>query len=182
MKKRNFFFIAIFLCSLGTFNPAYSSESIELIKIIFSRNIQVKELKDFSETGETKGFLSKIIKNEDKNKIRSLLLKKYQAPIRLTSHLMDSEIGENIINRTCKIIYPFRMNDPKACLLATKSTIIKSLALNNEKISLMIFLDEYPSEKIAIDITELYKLVNKVESMAELIKFFKDSPLEKLKN
>ena len=56
------------------------------------------------------------------------------------------------------------------------------LALNNEKISLMIFLDEYPSEKIAIDITELYKLVNKVESMAELIKFFKDSPLEKLKN
>ena len=35
---------------------------------------------------------------------------------------------------------------------------------------------------IAIDVTELVNVMNKVESMNELITFFTDSPLEKLKN
>ena len=34
---------------------------------------------------------------------------------------------------------------------------------------------------VAINIDELEKVINKVESMSELVEFFSDSPLEKLK-
>ena len=63
-----------------------------------------------------------------------------------------------------------------------KTGTIQAIVVGKDYINILEFLKAYPSEVIAIDVTELGKVVDKVESMKELVKFFSDSPLEKLKS
>ena len=67
-------------------------------------------------------------------------------------------------------------------VLAIRSAAIKASALGEEKITLIRFLKAYPSKVIYIDVQELYKVLEKGELISKLIKFYSDSPLEKLKN
>ena len=45
----------------------------------------------------------------------------------------------------------------------------------------MQFLKSYPNKTIAINIPALNKVLNKAESMSELINFFSGSPLPEIK-
>ena len=168
------------LCTLPT--PALSAEKITFFKNVFSRSVSVKELEDFSKTGKAKGLLQKLLKNQNKQLIRNHLTKEYKAPIILTSRLMYSQIGEVILTRVSKIIYPYKIRDESIGVLAIKAATIKAIRESDESINLINFLKSYPSEVIAIDVTELAKVLNKVESMSELVKFFTSSPLENLKS
>jgi len=69
----------------------------------------------------------------------------------------------------------------KISIPALRSGIIKAIAKGNEKINLINFLEAYPNKVMAINVTTLNKTISKVESMSELVQFFSDSPLEKLK-
>jgi len=161
--------------------PVLSAERVTVIKGIFSRSTTTNELKDFVENGIKKDLLKRSIKKKEEEKVISFLTKEYKAPIILTSKLLSSNIGNVIISRVTKVIYPIRVKDEYTRGLAIKAAIIKALAINNEKITILSFLEAYPSKVVAINIDELYKVINKVESMSELVEFFADSPLEKLK-
>ncbi|KGG13755.1 MULTISPECIES: alpha/beta hydrolase [Prochlorococcus] len=158
-----------------------AAEKVSLIHGIFSRSITIEEIEDFTEKGIKKGFLKKIIKEKEEKKIREILKKEYNAPIILTSRLIYSDIGTAILKRVSKIIYPFRINEERASILALRASAIKAIDVGNEKINIVNFIKAYPSKVMAINVTELYKVLNKVESMSELMKFYSDSPLEKLK-
>ena len=151
-----------------------------LYKNIFSRTITVKELEEFANTGLSKGFLKKALKNQDIKEIQELLNDRYKTPIRLTSKLLYSKIGGVFLKRMSKIIHPYRVEDESARVLALKASTIKAINKKNESLSLLDFMKAYPSKVIAIDVTELGKVINKVESMNDLVKFFSNSPLEKL--
>ena len=87
-----------------------------------------------------------------------------------------------VLKKISKIIYPDRIPKESISVLALKTATIKAIAEKNDSISLLTFLKAYPSKVIAINVMELSRVINKVESMNELVKFFSDSPLEKLKN
>ncbi len=181
-KNKNFIFGLSLLLALCIPSQAYSAQRILLYKGIFGRPITIEELELFANKGIKKGFLKTIIKNEEEETVQSLLKEKYKAPIELTSKLLYSEIGEVILKRISIIIHPHKIHDESTSILAIKAGTIEALVSGKDYITLIGFLKAYPSEVIAIDVTELGKVVDKVESMKELVKFFSDSPLEKLKS
>ena len=182
MNYKNFI-IALLLSSLYIFPiQAIAAEKITFSFLIFTRNISINELEEFSKTGKRNGFLKKLIKEKEKVSIQNLLIKEHKAPVQLTSRLLYSEIGEVILKRISKIIYPFKLKNKNLGVLAIKSSAIKAIDKKSESITLLRFLKAYPSKTIAIDVSELVKVMNKVESMSELISYFTNSPIEKLKN
>ena len=162
-------------------NQINAAEKIMFIKGIFSRSISTEDLNTFVSKGEKNELLRRTIKKKDEDKVILLLSKEHKAPIVLTSKLLYSNIGNVILKRVSKVIYPIRVNDEYTRTLAIRSAVIKALASNNEKISILSFIEAYPTKVVAINIDELEKVINKVESMSELVEFFSDSPLEKLK-
>ncbi len=184
MKKPSTTYIFSFLLTIISFFPTkvYPAERITLFKNIFSRSISIKELEEFSKNGKTTGFLKRAVKNQDQEAIRKILSKNYKAPIELTSRLLYSQIGEVILKKISKIIYPYRIPEESISILALKAGTIKAIAAGDESINIISFLKAYPSKVIAIDVIELTRVINKVESMNELVTFFSDSPLEKLNN
>ena len=42
-------------------------------------------------------------------------------------------------------------------------------------------IEAYPTKTIILDVNALSKVMNKVESISELLDFFTDSPIEKIK-
>ena len=47
--------------------------------------------------------------------------------------------------------------------------------------NLVKFFESYPTKTVILDISALSKVMNKVESISELLDFFTNSPLEKIK-
>jgi len=183
MKSKNIIFsIALSIILVSFPDVSYSAEKINLYVNIFSRSITLKELEDFSNSGVSEGFLKKILKKQDQGLIKEFLTKEYKAPIELTSRLLYSEIGSVVLKKISKIIYPDRIPKESISVLALKTATIKAIAERDDSISILTFLKAYPSKIIAINVMELSRVINKVESMNELVKFFSDSPLEKLKN
>ena len=94
---------------------------------------------------------------------------------------MYSSIGEVVILRVSKIIYPKKIRDKSITIPAIRSGIISGIIEGEGKLNLMQFLKSYPNKTIAINIPALNKVLNKVESMSELINFFSGSPLPEIK-
>ena len=50
------------------------------------------------------------------------------------------------------------------------------------KINLIGFFENYPTKTVILNVRALSKILNKVESMNQLLKFFTDTPLNKIKD
>ena len=188
MQFRKFFIIKIFfilIFSQITFNVsgAFAAEEIKIIYSIFSRTIKVDSLKTFAEKGNSKRQLKRILKatgSSDKE-IRSVLNKEFEIPIIIASKLVYSEIGNIFLTRLSSINHPPRADDERTGMLALRSSIIQAINIGNGKINLINFCEAYPIKTIILDVNALSKVMNKVESISELLEFFTNSPLEKIK-
>ena len=72
-------------------------------------------------------------------------------------------------------------DDGRTGMLALRASIIQGINLGNGKINLIKFFESYPTKTVILDISALSKVMNKVESISELLEFFTNSPLEKIK-
>jgi len=54
--------------------------------------------------------------------------------------------------------------------------------MGDGKINIIRFFENYPTKTVILDVRALSKILNKVESINELLKFFTDSPLNKIKD
>ena len=175
----------IVLLSLFLSTPkANSAEKLSLVNGIFSRSIEIKHIDHLAKTGEAKGSLKNLLKlSSIKPKdLQDLLSQKYKLPLVTTSKLMYSKIGKVIILRVAEIIHPHKITDNQITLPAIRSGVINGIVKSNGELTLMQFIKSYPNKVMAINIPSLKKVLNKVDSMSELISFFSNSPLEKLKN
>jgi len=177
--------IFILICSQLLFNvsKANSAEEIKIIYSIFSRTIEVNSLKKFAEEGNSTNKLKRILKatgSSDK-KIRSVLNKDFEIPITIASKLVYSEIGNIFLTRLSSIIHPPKATDKRTGLLALRASIIQGINIGNGKIDLIKFFEGYPTKTVVLDVSALSKVMNKVESISELLEFFTNSPLEKIK-
>ena len=56
-----------------------------------------------------------------------------------------------------------------------------SKLIGNGKINLIKFFESYQTKTVILDVNSFSKVMNKVESISELLEFFTNSPLEKIK-
>ena len=175
----------IFISSQVSFNvsKANAAEEIKIIYSIFSRTIKVNSLKTFAEDGNSTRKLRRILKatGSPDQEIRTVLKKNFEVPVTIASKLMYSEIGNVFLTRLSSIIHPSRANDERTGMLALRSSVIQAIYKGNGKINLISFFESYPTKTVILDVNALSKVMNKVESITELLDFFTNSPLEKIK-
>ncbi len=177
------FFILINSQFIFNVSKANAAEEIKIIYSIFTRTIEVNSLKKFAEKGDSTKKLKRILKatgSPDKE-IQSILNKNFEIPITIASKLVYSEIGNVFLTRLSSIIHPPKADDPRTGMLALRASVIKGIDMGNGKINLIKFFEAYPTKTIILDVNALSKVINKVESISELLDFFTNSPLEKIK-
>ena len=188
MKFNKFLIIKIFFILINyhfLFNVynVKAAEEIKIVYSIFSRTIKINSLKTYAETGNSTRKLKRILratKTPDKE-IRSVLNKDFEVPITIASKLVYSEIGNVFLTRLSSIIHPSRADDERTGMLALRASVIQGINLGNGKINMINFFEGYPTKTIILNVNALSKVMNKVESISELLDFFTDSPLEKIK-
>ena len=167
------------------FNPSKvnSAEEIKIIYSIFSRTIEVNSLKSFAEDGKSTKKLKRVLSatGSTNEEIRSVLNKNFEIPITIASKLVYSEIGNIFLTRLASIIHPPRADDKITGMLALRSSVIQGLYKGDGRINLVKFFEGYPTKTVILDVNALSKVMNKVESISELLEFFTNSPLEKFK-
>ena len=188
MKLNKLFLFKIFfiliISPLFFNNPkANAAQEIKIIYGIFSRTIEVNSLKMFAEEAYSTKKLKKILKatGSPEKDIRSVLNKDFEIPITVASKLVYSEIGNVFLTRLSSIIHPPRADDERTGMLALRASIIQGINKGNGKINLIRFFESYPTKTVILDVSALSKVMNKVESISELLDFFTNSPLEKIK-
>ena len=177
------FFILIVSQILFNFSYANAAEEIKIIYSIFSRTIEVSSLKAFAEDGVSTKKLQRILNatGSPDNEIRSMLNKDFEVPITIASKLIYSEIGNVFLTRLASIIHPTRANDEKTGMLALRASVIQGIKIGKGKINMIDFFEGYPTKTVILDVNALSKVMNKVKSISELLDFFTNSPLEKIK-
>jgi len=177
------FFILVISTLFFNVPKANTAEEIKITYSIFSRTIKVNSLKTFAKEGKYTSKLKRILKatgSPDKE-IRSILNKDFEVPIILASKLVYSEVGNVFLTRLSSIIHPPRATDERTGMLALRASVIQGIILGNGKINLINFFEGYPTKTVILDVKALSKVMNKVESISELLDFFTNSPIEKIK-
>ena len=188
MKFSKFFTIKIFFILISSqllFNipKANAAKEIKIIYSIFSRTIKINSLKTFAEKGDSSRQLERIFRatGSSNEEIRSVLNKVFEIPITIASKLVYSEIGKIFLTRLSSIIHTPKADDERTGMLALRASVVQGINIGNGKINLINFFEGYPTKTVILDVNALSKVMNKVESISELLGFFKNSPLEKIK-
>ena len=172
------------LISLFIIPNAKGAETLFLYKGTFSRSIEIEELYKFKKTQKASYKLKNLMKitNQKEEELYKILSYKIEVPLKTSSKLMNSKIGEVFLSRLSKIIHPNKMSHKKISIKAIRSGIILGSYNNNQKINLIDFFRAYPNKNIAFDLNALSKTLKKVDSLKELIEFYSASPFKKLKD
>ena len=185
--KKVFPKILLFLITNQIFFNVPATKSAEEIKIVysmFSRTIKVKSLKEFAEYGNSTKKLKRVFDatGATNDEIQSALNNNFEIPITIASKLVYSEIGNVFLTRLSSIIHPPKAIDDRTGMLALRASVIQGINLGDDKINLINFFESYPTKTVILNVNSLTKVMNKVESISELLDFFTNSPLKKIKN
>ena len=171
---------AIGLSLSSALQPAHAAKDVALVSGAYKRSISVSDLVYLADTGEARGILSDVLRF-GKQDPKELLNQKLDLPLVLTSRLMSTRIGDVIIRRVATILYPLKVPDPSVSVPAIRAGVINGLQKEDGGLTVINFLDAYPAEVMEVNIPALMALIEKAESIAGLVKFFSDSPLDGLK-
>ena len=182
--KIKIFFILIFSQFIFNVSKANAAEEIKIIYSIFSRTIKVNSLKTFAKEGNSTRNLRRILRatKTPDEEIRSVLNKDFEVPITIASKLIYSQVGNVFLTRLSSIIHPPFANDERTGMLALRASVIQGIKIGNGKINMINFFEGYPTKTLILDVNALSKVMSKVESISELLDFFTNSPLEKIKS
>ena len=174
----------LLLTTLVLTPSAKGAETIYLYKGTFSRTLKIEELNEFKRTKIPSAKLKSLlmITNQKEKELHKILSYKIKVPLKNSSRLMNSKIGEVFLSRLSKIIHPNKIFNKNISIKALRSGIIISSYNNNQEINLIDFFKAYPNKNIAINLNALTKTLQKAESIKELIEFYSNSPFKKLKD
>ena len=163
---------------------AHSAQEVAFVSGAFRRSIPVSDIAYLAESGKPRGLLADLLKLSKQNPedIAKLLNQKLDLPLVLTSRLMNTKIGEVIILRIAKIIYPLKVSDPSVSVPALRAAVINGLQMDEGGLNAIHFLESYPADVMEVNLPALLSVIEKAESIAGLVQFFSDSPLDGLKD
>ena len=172
-------------CGLGILPlgmPAQAAVDVALVSGAFRRSIQVSDIAHLAKTEEPRGLLSDLLKlsGQEPTQVAELLNKNLDVPLVLSSRLMNTRIGEALIRRIAQIIYPITSSESSVSVPAIRAAVIEGLQ-RPEGLTAVSFLEAYPNPVMAVNLPALFTVIEKAESIAGLVQFFSDSPLDGLK-
>ena len=173
--------LSLSLFTVGS--PSLAATDVALVSGGFRRSIPVKEFEHLANTGEAIGLLGNLleISKQDPEKMSKLLNQQFSVPLVLTSRLINTRIGEAIIRRVARIIYPIYTPQAEVSVPAIRAGIINGLQ-QPDGLTAVGFLKAYPNQVMAVNLPALFAVIEKIESISSLVKFFSDSPLDGLKD
>ena len=162
--------------------PLHAATDVALVSGAFRRSIPVKEFEHLAETGEAIGLLEDLleISGQEPNKVSQMINQQLELPIALTSRLITTRIGEAILRRVARIIHPIYTPEPEVSVPAIRAGVISGLQ-SEDGLTAVSFLKGYPNGVMAVNLPALFAVIEKAESIAGLVQFFSDSPLDGLK-
>lgn len=172
-------------CGLGILSlgmPAQAAVDVALVSGAFRRSIQVSDIAHLAKTEEPRGLLSDLLKlsSQEPTQVAELLNKNLDVPLVLSSRLMNTRIGEALIRRIAQIIYPITSSESSVSVPAIRAAVIEGFQ-RPEGLTAVSFLEAYPNPVMAVNLPALFTVIEKAESIAGLVQFFSDSPLDGLK-
>ena len=162
--------------------PLHAATDVALVSGAFRRSIPVKEFEHLAETGEAVGLLKNllVLSGQDPKEVSQLLNQSLDLPLVLTSRLINTRIGEAILRRAAHIIYPIYTPEPAVSVPAIRAGVVQGLQ-KKKGLTAVSFLQAYPNTVMAVNLPALFGVIEKAESIAGLVQFFSDSPLDGLK-
>ena len=161
--------------------PVLATENVVFVSGAFRRTLKVSSLENFVETGVPQGLLGDLLRftNQEPASVRGLLKTQVPLPVPLTSRLLNTRIGEAILERASAIVHPLRA--PEAGVSGLKAALVLGVAENDGVLTPISFLRAYPTEEMAVNIPQLMVIVEKAASISDLVQFFSDAPLDGLR-
>lgn len=160
---------------------AQAAQNVVFVSGAFRRSIPVADLVHLAETGQARGLLSDVLRLSRQNPetVAKLLNESVSLPVVLVSRLLNTRIGEAILQRVTRIIYPLKASE--VGLPALRSAVVLGIDPKNSTISALSFLRAYPSDNLEVNLPALMALTSKASSISELVRFFSESPLDGLR-
>ncbi|MFO0037838.1 MAG: alpha/beta hydrolase [Synechococcaceae cyanobacterium] len=179
LRTRQRFLAATLGLALAAFSPAaQAAENVVFVSGAFRRSIPVADLEHLAATGQARGLLGDVLRfgRQDPAEVARLLKASLSLPVVTVSRLLNTSIGARILERLSSITFP--LNARQVGLPALRSAVVLGIADNGGALSPLSFLRAYPSQEMAVSLPALLALMEKASSVADLVRFFSESPLE----
>ncbi|WP_216900371.1 alpha/beta hydrolase [Synechococcus sp. CCY 9618] len=180
-KRRRLVAAALGLGLCWSSPAAYATQNLVFTSGAFRRSIPVADLEHLATTGEARGLLGDVISLSRQNpkEVSRLLNESVRLPLVLMSRLLNTRIGEAILARLARILFPLKA--PEVGVPALRSAMVIGTYQNKGALSVISFLKAYPTRELEVSIPALMGLLSKASSIGELVRFFSESPLDGLR-
>ena len=160
---------------------AAAAENLVFVSGAFRRSIPVADLEKLAATGHAQGLLADVLRfsNQNPKTVGQLLNQSVKLPVTLVSRLLNTRIGEAILERLAQIVFP--LNASQVGVVALRSALVMGVVEGNGSISAISFFRAYPVREMEVSIPALMNLIRKASSITDLVRFFSESPLDGLR-
>ncbi|MBD2449244.1 alpha/beta hydrolase [Nostoc sp. FACHB-152] len=155
-------------------NHAIAAEKVIFKYQSFRPSISVDELTDLAETGKVSQNLNFYFNQARQNPetVRSILTKEVKAEPVILDRVLNSRVGELILDRIGKSV---STSSGKANQQALRSAIVLSANKDN-KVSLMEIIQNYPTTEVVVDGERLAQTYQQLYILAENLQRILPSP------
>jgi hypothetical protein len=167
---------------MATWAPALpAAENIVLVSGAFRRSIPVDDMEWLASHGEARGLLADLLRlgKQKPAEVGKLLNQSFPLPLVLVSRLLNTRIGEALLERLAKIVYPLKAQG--SGVPALRAAMVIGIAEGDGKLSPVSFLRAYPNRDLEVNLPALLSLLSKANSITDLVRFFSESPLDGLR-
>ena len=180
-KRQRLMALAIGLTLWGTASAAPAAENVVFVSGAFRRSIPVADLERLAANGQAQGLLGDLLSfgKQKPADVQKMLNESVNLPIGMVSRLLSTRIGVAILDRFGTIVHPMRARENG--VVALRSAIVLGLDNDKKSLSAISFLRAYPTREMAVSVPALLVLMEKTASIAELVRFFSESPLDGLR-
>ena len=155
--------IAILITGLAIcLNPSrtFAAEKIIFTYGAITESVSLKELQDFAYQGKTSASLDFLLNYSKQNPLlmRRILKQEFPADTKLIYKLFNTVPGESLLSQTGNVV---SSKSKRADVTALRGTLIAS-ASNDNMISLIELLENYPTQQVYINGKVLAKIRQKL--------------------
>ncbi|WP_071517496.1 alpha/beta hydrolase [Geitlerinema sp. PCC 9228] len=156
-----------------------ASERLVITYGAINRSIEISEIATLVETGEASTGLQDIIRvaDIDKETMRKIFAKEVDADLQFLDNSLNHPLGEFVLFNIGNVVHP---KSREAEIQALRAAIVLS-ASDDGKISLLEFLQKYPTPDIYLDAQRLLELSQDLDFVSagfqKALNFVRDSML-----